>query len=176
MIDTRSDSISMIRGMRMLCMFLLLLPASVMAGELSPFTTDGCSLFPDGTIKQKELWEPCCIRHDFAYWRGGTEEERQQADEALKACVTSVGEPEVGEIMHAGVRAGGSPYLPTPFRWGYGWPYARGYQALSKEEEEQVQQQIKALELPFRDLIEEDGDVDVIKRLSAGCNVSEMTH
>ena len=36
--------------------------------------------------------------------------------------------------MLGGVRVGGSPYWPTQFRWGYGWPYPRGYQALSPDE------------------------------------------
>lgn len=44
--------------------------------------------------------------------------------------------------MLAGVRVGGTPYLPTMFRWGYGWPYPRGYKALTDEE----RQQIEALE------------------------------
>jgi hypothetical protein len=29
---------------------------------------------------------------------------------------------------------GGTPYLPTTFRWGYGWPFPRGYKVLTKEE------------------------------------------
>jgi hypothetical protein len=40
--------------------------------------------------------------------------------------------------MSVGVFVGGTPFLPTPFRWGYGWPYPRGYGALSSEEEAQV--------------------------------------
>ena len=36
--------------------------------------------------------------------------------------------------MWAGVRAGGGPYWPTSYRWAYGWPYTRGYRALTDEE------------------------------------------
>ena len=36
--------------------------------------------------------------------------------------------------MLTGVRIGGSPYFPTSYRWGYGWPYPRGYQDLSEDE------------------------------------------
>jgi hypothetical protein len=36
--------------------------------------------------------------------------------------------------MYEGVRAGGSPWWPTRYRWAYGWPYGRGYQELSDEE------------------------------------------
>lgn len=106
----------------------------VRAGDLKPFATDGCSVFPDGTLKYKDLWLECCVAHDKAYWLGGTYEERQAADEGLRACVARVGEPEIAKLMLQGVRVGGSPYLPTRFRWGYGWAYPRGYQPLTEEE------------------------------------------
>jgi hypothetical protein len=40
--------------------------------------------------------------------------------------------------MLAGVRVGGSPYWPTRYRWGYGWPWPRGYAALTPEDRAQV--------------------------------------
>ncbi|WP_216662021.1 hypothetical protein [Niveibacterium sp. COAC-50] len=45
------------------------------ADTLKPFTTDGCSSFPDGTPWQQTLWLDCCVKHDIAYWIGGTKEE-----------------------------------------------------------------------------------------------------
>ena len=105
---------------------------------LRPFTSDGCSAFPDGTFAQKKLWLNCCTIHDIAYWQGGTREQRLQADQALRVCVEEVGEPEIAALMLAGVRVGGTPYLPTKFRWGYGWPYPRGYKALTSAEKKQV--------------------------------------
>ena len=101
---------------------------------LKPFESDGCSVFPDGTVEQKELWLDCCVEHDFAYWKGGTYNDRVGADQRLKECVAAVGQPEIAELMLAGVRVGGSPYFPTKFRWGYGWPYFRGYKPLTAEE------------------------------------------
>ena len=106
--------------------------------SLKPFTTDGCSAFPDGTLEHRELWLVCCTAHDLAYWQGGTSAERQQADQALHSCVARSGESEIAALMLAGVRAGGSPYFPTQFRWGYGWPYPRGYKALSDKEQERI--------------------------------------
>lgn len=106
----------------------------IIADNLMPFTTDGCSSFPDGTVKQQSLWLDCCIRHDLAYWIGGSYEERRLADLSLENCVAKVGEPEIAQIMLTGVRIGGSPYFPTSYRWGYGWPYPRGYQDLSEDE------------------------------------------
>jgi len=103
--------------------------------RIKPFTSDGCSAWPDGTLVQKELWLRCCTEHDRAYWQGGTWEERKTADRALRDCVASVGEPEVAAIMLAGVRVGGSPWWPTSFRWGYGWEWLRGYKAVTTKEQ-----------------------------------------
>lgn len=108
------------------------------AENIKPFTSDGCSVFPDGTFAQKELWLSCCTAHDYAYWQGGTYQERLIADKALQQCVSNVGEPRIAKLMLAGVRVGGSPYLPTSFRWGYGWPYPRGYKTLTDAEKNQI--------------------------------------
>ncbi len=106
----------------------------VNAEQPRPFTSDGCSAFPDGTVEQNELWLSCCTAHDHAYWKGGTSAERALADDRLRQCVAAVGEPAIAAIMLAGVRVGGTPYLPTKFRWGYGWPYLRGYKALTEKD------------------------------------------
>jgi hypothetical protein len=118
--------------------WLTLISAMAQADELQPFTSDGCSAFPDGTLLQNELWLKCCTVHDYEYWKGGTYEERLESDKALKECVTKVGEPEIAILMLAGVRVGGTPFLPTTFRWGYGWSYPRFYGALTEAELVQV--------------------------------------
>lgn len=117
---------------------LVLISASIQAGDLVPFTSDGCSAFPNGTSEQKELWLECCSAHDYDYWKGGTYEQRLASDKALKACVTNLGEPGIALVMLAGVRVGGTPFLPTTFRWGYGWGYPRFYGELTEEELLQV--------------------------------------
>ena len=108
------------------------------ADTLKAFKSDGCSAFPNGTFAQAELWLACCVQHDYDYWQGGTYQQRLISDQALKACVTEVGQPEVAILMLAGVRVGGTPYLPTQFRWGYGWSYPRLYGPLSAAELQQV--------------------------------------
>lgn len=108
------------------------------ASELTPFKSDGCSLFPDGTAKQKDLWMNCCLTHDLAYWKGGSFQDKEIADENLKQCVSLVGEPTIAQIMLTGVRVGGSPYIPSPFRWGYGWSFGRGYKALNEDEKQRI--------------------------------------
>lgn len=120
--------------MKLFLLLLSLLPTPLLATELKPFTSDGCSAFPDGTLEHKNLWLKCCTAHDYTYWKGGTYAERKIADKELSTCVTSIGKPNIAKLMLAGVRVGGTPYLPTEFRWGYGWPYLRGYKTITPEE------------------------------------------
>jgi hypothetical protein len=124
--------------MRYLLIIFCFFSISATAADIKPFTSDGCSAFPDGTIKENELWLECCQDHDYTYWKGGTYQERLTADKKLRECVTAVGEPIIANLMLAGVRVGGTPFLPTRFRWGYGWPFLRGYKALSKSEITQI--------------------------------------
>ena len=109
------------------------------ATSLSPFTTDGCSMFPDRSPVSASDWCTCCVAHDVAYWRGGTAEERLAADQQLRACVLkSTGNADLAEFMFTGVRVGGDPQFNTSYRWAYGWPFGRGYQALSPVEQEEA--------------------------------------
>jgi hypothetical protein len=104
--------------------------------SILPFSTDGCSLFPDRAMLGKADWCHCCLEHDLAYWRGGTVDERLKADQQLQACVLQAsGNPALADLMFAGVRSGGGPYFYTPYRWAYGWPFGRNYEALSADEQ-----------------------------------------
>jgi hypothetical protein len=113
--------------------------ASAKVSDLKDFTSDGCSLFPDGTIKDRGKWCQCCLMHDIAYWRGGTAQERKRADEVLRDCVFDcTKDAALAETIYVGVRTGGHPVFPTWYRWAYGWPYSRGYKPLAGEEQLQV--------------------------------------
>ena len=106
---------------------------------LSVFKTDGCSCFPDGTSGIPGLWERDCEVHDLAYWKGGTCGERKAADLLFRDGIREKGHPLIAELAYAGVRMGGSPWLPTPWRWGFGWSeFPRGYGELSEEEKSLV--------------------------------------
>ena len=50
-----------------------------------------------------------------------------EADAALRACVAETTSPLLGAVMELGVRAGGHPVWPTPWRWGYGRESGSGY-------------------------------------------------
>jgi len=112
---------------------------SAASSGIDDFSSDGCSLFPDGTPKDRSKWCDCCFAHDIAYWRGGTEKERKAADLALRDCVLDrTGNEALAEAMYLGVRAGGHPIFPTWYRWAYGWSYGRGYVPLTEDERTQA--------------------------------------
>ncbi len=81
------------------------------------FTTDACSYWPDGD------WGACCIEHDIAYWCGGSDDDRRRADEAMEVCVEANSSAFMATTMYVGVRVGGVAWLPTSYRWGYGWDW-----------------------------------------------------
>lgn len=43
--------------------------------------SNGCTNSPDFGFKR------CCVRHDFDYYRGGSEKDRLHADQALQSCI-----------------------------------------------------------------------------------------
>ena len=64
----------------------------------------------DSSLINSDDWCACCVQHDMAYWKGGTESERLAADEALRDCVIeTTGNHELAEAMFLGVRFGGVP-------------------------------------------------------------------
>ncbi len=134
----------------LLSLVLALLPGSAFAADtLRAFTSDGCSLFPDGSPADPNKWCDCCFRHDIAYWKGGTTGERLQADQTLRDCVQErTGNSALAKMMFDGVRLGGHPAFPNWYRWGYGWRYGRGYAPLTAVETGQAQ---GLLEQYFRD-------------------------
>lgn len=118
---------------------LVFLGAGAHADEPAAFTSDGCSLFPDASPIGDSDWCSCCYIHDISYWMGGTAEQRLAADAALKACVIEkTSSKTLAFLMYQGVRVGGTPYLKTSFRWGYGWEHARKYQSLTALEQSRV--------------------------------------
>lgn len=74
-------------------------------------------MFPDGKYLD------CCVEHDQAYFAGGSWSARWRADKKLMKCVAAKKgwfHKPLSRAMWLGVRIGGAPFLPTPFRWGFG--------------------------------------------------------
>lgn len=82
-----------------------------------PFTSDGCSLWPDGD------WLDCCVAHDVEYWCGGDGAERRAADGRLRQCLAEAHQETLAVLMYLGARLAGAAWLPLPWRWGYGWDW-----------------------------------------------------
>ncbi len=138
--------------------------ADTQANTLKPFTTDGCSMWMDGTPAQPSLWRHCCVAHDKAYWLGGSEAQRKIADDRIQACVREAQGPAMADYMHTHIRWGGSPYWFSMYRWGYGWNYwenwrPRGYKTPTPEEQAQIDRLMPAAEA----LIVEDARIHAPK-------------
>lgn len=101
--------------------------------QLNPFKSDGCSGWPEGTRKNSNLWLHCCFDHDIAYWLGGSRAAREKADLQFSSCVKKTNNL-AATIMYIGVRNLGGPKMDTPYKWGYGWSYERGYLTLNRRE------------------------------------------
>jgi hypothetical protein len=115
---------------------VLLLTACSTDTALQPFTSDGCSLFPDSSLISESNWCSCCFEHDTQYWRGGTRDERSAADRKFRDRVLEkTANAALADVMYQGVNLGGSPYFHTWYRWGYGWPSERKYQVLTPDED-----------------------------------------
>ncbi len=99
------------------------------------FASDGCTFFPDKWDVTDFL--AACVEHDYAYWLGGTEEERLAADIRLRERIEALGYTFLAWVMFRVVRAAGGRYwpaspMPRRHHWGYGWPkddYGAGYAA-----------------------------------------------
>jgi hypothetical protein len=114
--------------------------------KLRPFTTDGCTMFSNGTKSEPDKWHHCCYKHDVAYWAGGSFSQRRNADLEFSRCLKEAGEPTLAVIGYIGVRLGGTAVLPTPHRWAYGWTGVRGYWSLNPEEQLEVQKSMPSSE------------------------------
>lgn len=103
--------------------------------QIKPFQSDGCSVWPEGTNTNRISWIKCCIKHDIAYWKGGTETQKLAADQELKSCVEKTDSKFIAKLMKIGAGIGGKPQYKTSFKWGYGWNYQRGYLPLTENEQ-----------------------------------------
>ncbi|MNT50012.1 Prokaryotic phospholipase A2 [compost metagenome] len=120
-------------------------PAEVENNSLHDFSSDGCSMSPDGSILLfKTEFVPCCVQHDVAYWQGGTAAEKLTADKNLRTCIAEKSKSNfIANVYYRGVRMGGGASLPTSFHWGYGWEKRRHYEPLSEEQKQIAQEKLE---------------------------------
>lgn len=124
--------------------------------RILPFRSDGCTMSPDEVPSKGYDFLECCVKHDFAYWQGGTFEQKSEADLVFKACISERSTPEIGDIYYGAVRIGGGPQFDTSFRWGYGWISRRSYDPLNHAEKKSVEEETKKIrwDLIYRELKE----------------------
>jgi hypothetical protein len=85
----------------------------VSGGAFDPKKSDGCTLSPDG------WWRSACVKHDGAYYSGGSAADRKAADRALRDDMIKNGAPPaVANVYYGAVRLGGA--LKSPWQWGFG--------------------------------------------------------
>ena len=111
---------------------LFLLPASSsLAAHLDkpplPYPDDGCTCFPESRF------DDCCRAHDRIYYQGGTKEDRLKADHELRQCIRNKGYSIMDDVLYFSVRIGGVPWVPTPWRWGFGYPYKEGHRGYASQ-------------------------------------------
>lgn len=128
-----------------------------LVNQLQGFEANGCSNFsPSVAYPKKEKWGLCCVQHDIAYWKGGTNEDRYSADQRLQNCIIEVGEPNIARLVYWGVRAkaltGERDRSGENWDWGYGWKLPRGYAPFSEAEILQIEKQEKQISTEFRDI------------------------
>jgi len=130
--------------------------------KLNDFQTDGCSAYPDGFPHTNEYeWLHCCIAHDMAYWVGGTKLEKVVADQHLNQCVSEATNQTHGTIMELGVALGGTPFINTTWKWGYGWNKSLHFSELDDSHKEKI-------------LIKFDTILDVIEEQKDNLTLSQI--
>lgn len=95
--------------------------AAITANPPSACMVDGCTLAPGFNFTA------CCNTHDVRYLAGGTYDERKKADLEFRQCIVDADHNVLAELYYYSVRLAGTPFLPTPWRWGFGWEYPLGY-------------------------------------------------
>lgn len=130
--------------------FILMLLTSFFshAGDLKPFSSDGCTLAPDGTWRDPQRWKVCCVAHDLRLWGGGSRVEREEADSKLRSCIKERAGQRVAYIYWLGVRLGShSPFKIPGMGWGNGWPHQVRYRSLNQDEISRLINEVQQLEI-----------------------------
>jgi hypothetical protein len=100
--------------------------ALIVTGQIPPkqFKFDGCTLVPESIFGYYDITR-FCLEHDFAYWSGGTENDRLLSDIALRNGIASHGGWFWVEsrILYYVLRITGDSYLAKLVgrNWGHGY-------------------------------------------------------
>jgi hypothetical protein len=96
------------------------LEPKLLLNKLKPFVSDGCPrLGKMISYPREDHWQLCCVEHDKAYWKGGSLEQKQQADSAFHSCVSERGSADAARLMYYSLRS--VQKASQVQNWGYGW-------------------------------------------------------
>ena len=140
--EHESDAMSRSLGLIVALLVVTVATPSV-AGWLEPdpvpFTSNGCSGFREGKFFG------CCFVHDFAFWSGGSRDDRRRADRRLRQCLIDVTNgnlydriiADIGYLLMVLERV---PGAVVPDGWGRGWPNSsrNKYSPLTPEQQSAV--------------------------------------
>ncbi|WP_127716847.1 hypothetical protein [Halobacteriovorax sp. HLS] len=145
--------------MRHLLVILALIPSFTLADtpqvyELKPFETDLCTMFSEETRDGKISWEDCCIKHDLAYWVGGTKDDMKRADLEIRSCVKSKGLSKLSYMMYLGIKIGHLSPIKNKYKWGWAYPKkAKTYFPISQQQEAIIKKQLETVSTIDQQLI-----------------------
>jgi hypothetical protein len=147
-----------------LMIFMFFSLSDVHAQDPIRFSSDGCTLSPDGTMREPEKWKECCVAHDLSLWGGGTKSERKLADLALKSCLEVKANKLIAQIYWIGVRLGNlSPWKIPTKRWGNAWGENAGYRNLSHDEIELLIRELDHIDIAIE--LKDSYRSDLLNRL-----------
>lgn len=112
---------------------------------IKEFETDYCTMFPNGTVFNPELWKHCCYQHDLKYWSGGTELEQTTVDSELKNCVKTASNSFYAFIIYQGVRIGHYSPVKHKTKWGWGWAPERKFIKNSERDIELISKKLEKI-------------------------------
>jgi hypothetical protein len=109
------------------------LDPQLLFNKLTPFVSDGCPrLAKMISYPREDHWSLCCVEHDKSYWKGGSLDEKQQADSSFHSCVSERGSADAARLMYYGLRS--VQKSSQVKNWGYGWVIPRNTSAHTPEE------------------------------------------
>lgn len=136
-------------SIKSLFFFFLLFIKSSHTSTVKPFFSDGCTLAPDGTFAETNLWRECCEEHDLRFWGGGTQTQRLEADYHLKLCIQHKSNDMIATLFMWGVQLGSlSPLKFESKKWGNAWEHKNpSYFQLTKSEIDLLLMELKRISL-----------------------------
>jgi hypothetical protein len=128
-------------------LLIVIISTSTWAAKLKSFETDYCTFFPEGTLRNPNLWKHCCIAHDLRYWVGGNQTEQNQSDLALKKCVNKVAGKVLAETMYLAIRTGHYSPIKSKYRWSWGWSPKRKFHEITSTDLKSILKLSKEIDL-----------------------------